>query len=130
MMIKMRIEFANPHSRDETVKSTMPHRNTFFLPKISPNLPAGTNDLAVGMNRSSPEARAENRSFGGAVDDLMIFNHALSGDEVQAVIDSIKPKFTKAQVARRLAEIKELYDRGLLTKEFYDRKVAECEVAP
>ena len=64
------------------------------------------------------------------IDDLMIFNLALSAEEVQAVMDSIKPKFTREQVAQRLKELKELYDRGLLTKEFYDRKVAECEVSP
>jgi uncharacterized protein YqgQ len=43
---------------------------------------------------------------------------------------SVKPKFTREQVAQRLKELKELYDRGLLTKEFYDRKAAECEVSP
>jgi hypothetical protein len=30
-------------------------------------------------------------------------------------------------VERRIREIQELYDRGLLTKEFYDRKIKECE---
>lgn len=39
-----------------------------------------------------------------------------------------KPKFTKQQVAHRLRELKELYDEGLLTKSFYERKVQECEV--
>ncbi len=39
-----------------------------------------------------------------------------------------KPKFTKQQVQRRLRELQDLYERGLLTKEFYERKVKECEV--
>lgn len=38
-----------------------------------------------------------------------------------------KPKFTKQQVASRLRQLKDLYERGLLTKEFYDRKVEECQ---
>ncbi|MDD4623584.1 MAG: hypothetical protein PHG71_10155, partial [Kiritimatiellae bacterium] len=38
-----------------------------------------------------------------------------------------KPKFTKQQVASRLRQLKELYERGLLTKEFYERKVEECQ---
>ena len=38
-----------------------------------------------------------------------------------------KPKFTKSQVAGRLRQIKILYDEGLLTDEFNDKKVEECE---
>lgn len=38
-----------------------------------------------------------------------------------------KPKFTKQQVASRLRQLKELYERGLLTQEFYERKVEECQ---
>lgn len=93
-------------------------------------IPANTNDLLIGLNRPGAPAQDAKTSFGGTLDDLMIFNHALTADEIQAVMDSIKPKFTREQVAQRLKELKELYDRGLLTKEFYDRKVAECEVAP
>jgi len=88
---------------------------------------ANTNDLTIGMNRSNPAPQEKDRSFDGAIDEVMIFNHALSAAEVKAVIASVKPKFTKEQVARRLQELKELYDRGLLTKDFYDRKVKECE---
>ncbi len=40
---------------------------------------------------------------------------------------SDKPKFTKQQIAGRLRELKLLFEEGLLTDEFYDRKVAECE---
>ncbi len=40
-----------------------------------------------------------------------------------------KPKFSKQQVAGRLRQLKSLYENGLLTDDFYDRKVAECEAA-
>ena len=40
-----------------------------------------------------------------------------------------KVKFTKQQVANRLRQLKLLLDDGLLTKGFYNRKVAECEAA-
>jgi hypothetical protein len=40
-----------------------------------------------------------------------------------------KPKFTKGQVAGRLRQIKTLYEDGLLTDAFYDRKCSECENA-
>jgi len=40
-----------------------------------------------------------------------------------------KPKFTKQQVAGRLRELKLLFEEELLTDDFYDQKVAECEKA-
>jgi hypothetical protein len=36
-------------------------------------------------------------------------------------------KFTKAQVAGRLRQLKALYEQWLITDDFYARKVAECE---
>jgi hypothetical protein len=42
---------------------------------------------------------------------------------------AVKPKFTKKQVAGRLRQLKLLYEEGLLTDDFYDKKVAECEAA-
>jgi hypothetical protein len=46
-----------------------------------------------------------------------------------SLIDPVtgKPKFTKRQVQGRLRQLKRLFDDGLLTDSFYDRKVAECE---
>ncbi len=38
-----------------------------------------------------------------------------------------KPKFTKAQVERRLRELEDLHKRGLITDDMYERKVAECQ---
>ena len=40
-----------------------------------------------------------------------------------------KPGFTKQQVANRIREIKRLYEDGLLTDAFYDKKMTECEAA-
>ena len=39
------------------------------------------------------------------------------------------PKFTKQQVAGLLRQLKRLYEDDLLTDDFYDQKVAECEAA-
>jgi hypothetical protein len=39
------------------------------------------------------------------------------------------PKFSKAQVAGRLRQLKALYEDWLLTDDFYAEKVAECEAA-
>jgi hypothetical protein len=38
-------------------------------------------------------------------------------------------KFTKQQIAGRLRELKLLFEEELLTDDFYDQKVAECEAA-
>jgi len=40
-----------------------------------------------------------------------------------------KSKFTKQQVAGRLRQLKLLYEEGLITDDFYDEKVGECEAA-
>jgi len=58
------------------------------------------------------------------------FPQGLKEAEVKTVVASTKPKFTKDQVDKRLRELKELLDRGLILREFYDRKVKECEVSP
>jgi hypothetical protein len=43
--------------------------------------------------------------------------------------NAVKPKFTKQQVTYRLRQIKRLFDEGLLTESFNDRKIAECEAS-
>jgi hypothetical protein len=48
---------------------------------------------------------------------------------VKVAAEVPKPKFTKEQVNRRLAELKELLNRGLILQDFYERKVKECEVS-
>jgi len=88
---------------------------------------AAAHDLTLGR-RPSPEASAEQGlSFEGTLDEVMLFNRPLTEAEIQSVIAATKPRFTPQQVAWRLKELKGLYDRGLLRKDFYDRKVKECE---
>jgi len=55
-----------------------------------------------------------------------------SAPETNAVVTTnspaaAKPKFTKQQIAGRLRELKLLFEDGLLTDDFYDQKVADCE---
>ena len=90
-----------------------------------------TNDcpFVVGMNKSCPAPAEKGHSFNGVLDEIMLFNHAVTEAEVGALITYAKSTFTREQVARRLAELKDLFDRGLLTQEFYDRKVRECDVS-
>lgn len=92
------------------------------------DLPSNTSKLTLGMNRSATSPQDKEIAFGGLIDEVAIFSRALNEDELKRVRSMAKPKFTKWQVERRLKELKELYDRGLLLKEFYDRKVDECEV--
>ena len=91
-------------------------------------------DLAIGM--SSPDSPSQSKvlGFDGVIDELMIFHRALSAEEIRAVVAAIdpsalKPRFTKQQVTARLRQLKLLFDEGLLTEDFYARKVAECEAA-
>jgi len=41
-----------------------------------------------------------------------------------------KPKFTRQQIAGRLRQLRLLFEEGLLTHDFYEAKLAECEAAP
>ncbi|HNX33074.1 MAG TPA: LamG domain-containing protein [Kiritimatiellia bacterium] len=87
-------------------------------------------ELTLGMNRSDPSAKEKEAAFEGSVDEVLVFNRALTAAEVKDALAATKPKFTKQQVERRLKELKDLFDRGLILKDFYDRKVEECEVSP
>lgn len=89
-----------------------------------------TNNVTIGLNKTNPSEQEKTAGFDGMMDEVMIFDHAISDEEVKVVIASLKPKFTKNQVASRLAELKELLERKLVIQSFYDRKVKECEVAP
>ena len=85
-------------------------------------------DLTLGLNRSAPSTQARETSFDGAIDEVTIFNRALDESEIKRLLSSVKPKFTKQQVERRVKELKDLLSRGLILQDFYDRKVQECEV--
>jgi hypothetical protein len=89
--------------------------------------PTAAGGWVIGLNKTGFAAGEAGRPFVGTLDDIMVFNHVLTEVEVGAVMAAAKPKFTQEQVARRLAELKELLDRGLILQDFYDRKVKECE---
>lgn len=86
-------------------------------------------DLTLGMTRSPASAKVQEVAFEGLLDEVLVFDRALTEVEVKDAIAATKPTFTKQQVERRLKELKDLFDRGLLTQDFYDRKVKECEVS-
>ena len=104
-------------------------------------------DLAIGENRSEPVEEV-GPAFNGMMDDVMIFNRALSAEEIRALYDSQKtatdvplaipapqPKNTPAKAAPpaqnkpaaadRLKQVKDLYDQGLINKDEYDKKAKE-----
>lgn len=91
-------------------------------------LAANGHSLTLGMHRSAPSSQDKDVSFDGQLDEFMFFNRALDTNELKRVRSAAKPKFTKWQVERRLKELKDLLDRGLILQDFYDRKVEECEV--
>jgi len=95
---------------------------------LTGDLPPGAPKLTLGMNRSAPVSQHKEQALDGLLDEVMLFNRALETNELKRVLNLVKPKFTKSQVERRLKELKELYDRGLILKDFYERRVAECEV--
>jgi len=112
-------------------------------------VPRTTYNLTIGENRSkfgsAAFMNAVGASFNGLMDDVMMFNRALSDDEVQTLFKAqggtLGPKLgNPAPVARtparpaaqnkpsadeRLKQIKLLLDQGLIDKENYDRKVKE-----
>lgn len=91
-------------------------------------LASASHDLMLGASRSAPSAREKETPLDGAIDEVTLFSRALDAAEIKRLISSAKPKFTKQQVERRLKELKDLLDRGLILQDFYDRKVEECEV--
>ena len=91
-------------------------------------IPSNGQDLVIGMNRSSPAPKEKALAFEGMLDEIVVFNRGLDREDVKAVLAASKPKFTKQQVERRLAELEDLLDRGLILQDFYDRKVQECDV--
>lgn len=55
--------------------------------------------------------------------------NATTGTNATLPAADTKPKFTKQQIAGRLRQLKLLFEEGLLTDDFYEVKVAECEAA-
>lgn len=92
-----------------------------------PAAPAETNlpvaiSAAVGTNATN----ATNASVGTNVAAAAT---ASAATNAPAATPAAKPKFTQQQIAGRLRQLKFLYQEGLLTDEFYNEKVAECDTA-
>ena len=98
-------------------------------------------DLTIGANRSNPDGAGGEigASFNGLMDDVMMFNRALSDEEIQTLLKSqggvlgMQPaqpapaagNQNKPSPADRLKQAKSLFDQGLINKEDYDKKVKE-----
>jgi len=105
-------------------------------------IPANSFDLTLGMNLVNPNPKFNEvgASLDGLMDDAMIFNRALSDEEVQALFKSqggvLGPKPMPPQPAAtapaaqpsatdRLKQIKDLLDQGLINQDQYDQKKKE-----
>jgi hypothetical protein len=102
-------------------------------------LPHTPYDLTIGANRSNPAKEEVNQSFNGLMDDVMMFNRALSADEIQALFQSqggvLGPKpapaapsagtANQASPAERLKKLKDLLDQGLINQDQYNLKKKE-----
>ena len=114
-----------------------------YLDGTGPNHPVKTPgplkkstwDLCIG-NSVVDYGTGEFLAFDGLIDEVRIYNRALSADEIktlatatQAGVD-IAPtpsadNGAKPDPAERLKKVKALYDQGLINKEDYDKKVKE-----
>jgi hypothetical protein len=97
-------------------------------------LPKNNWDLCIG-NSVVDYGTGEFIAFDGLIDEVRIYNRALSADEIKALatathagVDaatSPADSSTKTDAAGRLKQVKSLYDQGLISKEDYDKKVKE-----
>ncbi len=105
-----------------------------------------TCDLTIGADRSNPdpELGEVDASFNGMMDDVMMFNRALSPDEVEALFKAqggvsapaayssnpapsnpVSPGSGTGNAAEKLRILKQAFDQGLISKEVYDQKVKQ-----
>jgi len=88
-------------------------------------------DLIIGA-REDKEFEKKNRKkrvgFDGSVDELMIFNRALTQQEVDDAFYCSIPHYNKKQVQGRMSDIDELLERKLISKEFHARKLKELSL--
>lgn len=90
-------------------------------------------DLCIG--NSVPDFGGELLSFDGLIDEVRIYNRALSPDEIMSLATAAQAGINvpaaaaqagpDAATAARLKQVKDLYDQGLITKDQYDQKVKE-----
>jgi hypothetical protein len=86
------------------------------------------NDLKVLVFDPSyqpPPKRIPRPATPAEIAAMAVRTNAVAATGTNATPD--KPKFTKEQIAGRLRELKMLFEEGMLTDEFYNAKVAECE---
>lgn len=92
-------------------------------------------DLCIG-NSVVDYGTGEFLAFDGMIDEVRIYNRALSAAEVKMLANATEPGVdvvpapssdngTMPDVAERLKKVKALYDQGLINKEEYDKKVQE-----
>lgn len=72
--------------------------------------------------------RKKRTCFEGVVDELMIFNRALTQQEVDDAFYCSIPHYNKKQVQGRMSDIDDLLERKLITKEFHARKLKELSL--
>ena len=89
------------------------------------------------MGNSIAEAAAGNFvAYDGLIDEVRIYNRALSAAEIKALATATQAgveiagaskadSMPKPDTAERLKKVKTLYDQGLISKEDYDKKVKE-----
>ncbi len=99
-------------------------------------LKKSTWDLCIGNSVVDYET-GEFLGFDGLIDEVRIYNHALSSSEIKALFSATKAGIdaatpppadsaaTKPDAPERLKKIKSLFDQGLISKEDYDKKVKE-----
>ena len=91
-------------------------------------------DLCIG-NSVVDYGTGEFLAYDGLIDEVRIYNRALSAAEIKALasatsagIDAATPpadNSAKPDASERLKKVKSLYDQGLINKEDYDKKVKE-----
>jgi len=105
---------------------------------------ANTFDLTIGQNPVNPNPKLGEvgASLNGTLDDVAMFNRALSPDEIRELFQSQGGEISAAPAAQerptpapeshgtstpadRIKQIKQLMEQGLIDKEEYDRRVKE-----
>jgi hypothetical protein len=97
-------------------------------------LKKSTWDLCIGNSVVDYET-GEFIAYDGLIDEVRIYNRALSAAEIKALatgtqagVDAATPpadNSAKPPAAERLKQVKQLFDQGLINKEDYDKKVKE-----
>jgi hypothetical protein len=92
-------------------------------------------DFCVG-NSVVDYGTGEFVAFDGLIDEVRVYNRALSADEIKALATATQAganaanppssaPAAKPTAAERLKQVKELHDKGLINQEDYDKKVKE-----